>query len=158
MPPCQRPRPPCSLPSSTGGDKKALDSWLVIVRPPTPTAVTPWERSSFAGGVSIVVGSPGAAPPVAIDAVALPTCIKLAEGQEMIARFGKAYLADRRRVPFIMPSRRSTWNNHVGARHAQSRAFGASCPYSSRALAARFVRVLPASAHFSPESKGPSLG
>ena len=104
-------------------------------------------------GVYVVAGSPGAGLLWLLGAVALLTYIRLVEEQEMVAHLSEAYLACRRRVSFVMPR-----SNHVGARHAQSRAFGASCPYSSRAFAARFVQVLPASARFSPENKGPSPG
>ena len=40
---------------------------------------------------------------LALGAVALLTYIRLVEEKEMVARFGEAYLAYRRRVPFIIP-------------------------------------------------------
>ena len=54
-------------------------------------------------GVSVVAGSPGAGLLWLLGAVALLTYIRLAEEKEMVARFGEAYLAYRRRVPFIIP-------------------------------------------------------
>jgi protein-S-isoprenylcysteine O-methyltransferase Ste14 len=57
-------------------------------------------------GVSVVAGSLGAALLVLLGAAALLTYIKVAEEQEMVARFGEEYLAYRRRVPFIIPKLR----------------------------------------------------
>ena len=57
-------------------------------------------------GVCVVAGSPGAGLLWLLGAVALLTYIRLVEEKEMAARFGEAYLAYRRRVPFIIPRRR----------------------------------------------------
>ncbi len=55
------------------------------------------------GGVSVIVGSPGAALLALLGAAALLTYTKVVEEREMVARFGESYLAYRRRVPFIIP-------------------------------------------------------
>ena len=54
-------------------------------------------------GVCVVAGSPGAGLLWLLGAVLLLTYIRLVEEKEMVARFGEAYLAYRRRVPFIIP-------------------------------------------------------
>ena len=54
-------------------------------------------------GVCVVAGSPGAGLLWFLGAVALLTYVRLVEEKEMAARFGEAYLAYRRRVPFIIP-------------------------------------------------------
>jgi protein-S-isoprenylcysteine O-methyltransferase Ste14 len=54
-------------------------------------------------GVSVAAGSPGAALLVVLGAAVLLIYIKVVEEQEMVARFGEAYLAYRHRVPFIIP-------------------------------------------------------
>ena len=54
-------------------------------------------------GVSVVAGSLGAALLVLLGAAVLLTYIKVAEEQEMVARFGEEYLAYRRQVPFLIP-------------------------------------------------------
>lgn len=54
-------------------------------------------------GVSVVAGSPGAGVLWLLGAITLLTYIRLIEEKEMVARFGEAYLAYRRRVPFIIP-------------------------------------------------------
>lgn len=87
----------------------------LIVRPPYSDCRNPMALGAIVayGGVSVtpalapkrsagasVAGSPGAA---LLGAVALLTYIKVVEEREMVARFGEAYLAYRRRVPFIIP-------------------------------------------------------
>ena len=54
-------------------------------------------------GISVIMGSPGAAVLVLTGAAVLLTYIKIAEERELTARFGDEYLAYRRRVPFIIP-------------------------------------------------------
>ncbi len=77
----------------------------LIVRPPYSYCRNPMALGTIIayGGVSVVTGSPGAALLVLLGAAALLTYIKVVEEREMVARFGEAYLAYRRRVPFIIP-------------------------------------------------------
>lgn len=77
----------------------------LIVRPPYSYCRNPMALGTIVAylGVSVVAGSPGAALLAALGAVALLTYIRLLEEKEMAARFGEAYLAYRRRVPFIVP-------------------------------------------------------
>ncbi len=77
----------------------------LIVRPPYSYCRNPMALGAIVlyGGVSVAIGSPGAALLVFLGAAALLTYIKLAEEKEMIARFGEEYLAYRRRVPFLIP-------------------------------------------------------
>jgi protein-S-isoprenylcysteine O-methyltransferase Ste14 len=77
----------------------------LIVRPPYSYCRNPMALGTIIAylGVSVIAGSLGAALLVALGAVALLTYIKVAEEQEMVARFGEEYLVYRRRVPFIVP-------------------------------------------------------
>jgi protein-S-isoprenylcysteine O-methyltransferase Ste14 len=77
----------------------------LIVRPPYSYCRNPMALGAIAAylGVSVIMGSPGAALLVLLGAAALLTYIKVVEEREMVARFGEAYLAYRRRVPFIIP-------------------------------------------------------
>jgi protein-S-isoprenylcysteine O-methyltransferase Ste14 len=65
-------------------------------------SVTPALAPKRSAGAS-VAGSLGAALMVAPGAAALLIYIKIAEEQEMVARFGEEYLAYRSQVPFIIP-------------------------------------------------------
>ena len=80
----------------------------LIVRPPYSYCRNPMALGTIIayGGVSVVAGSPGAALLVALGVAVLLTYIKAVEEREMVARFGEAYLAYRRRVPFIIPKLR----------------------------------------------------
>ncbi len=80
----------------------------LIVRPPYSYCRNPMALGTIVayGGVSVVAGSPGAALLVVLGAAVLLTYIKAVEEREMVARFGEAYLAYRRRVPFIIPKLR----------------------------------------------------
>jgi protein-S-isoprenylcysteine O-methyltransferase Ste14 len=77
----------------------------LIIRPPYSYCRNPMALGTILAylGLSIIAGSPGAALLVALGAGALLAYIKVAEEREMVARFGEAYLAYRRRVPFIIP-------------------------------------------------------
>ena len=77
----------------------------LIVRPPYSYCRNPMALGAIVAylGVSVVVGSPGAALLVVLGAAVLLTYIKVAEEREMVARFGEEYVAYRRRVPFIIP-------------------------------------------------------
>ena len=77
----------------------------LIVSPPYSYCRNPMALGAIVAylGVCVVAGSPGAALLVAVGAIALLTYIRLVEEKEMVARFGEAYLAYRRRVPFIIP-------------------------------------------------------
>lgn len=77
----------------------------LIVQPPYSYCRNPMALGTIVGylGLSVIAGSPGAALVVALGATALLIYIKIAEEQEMIARFGEAYLAYRRNVPFLIP-------------------------------------------------------
>ncbi len=77
----------------------------LIVRPPYSYCRNPMALGTIVayGGVSVIAGSPGAALLVLLGAAGLLTYIKVVEEREMVARFGEAYLAYRRRVPFIIP-------------------------------------------------------
>ncbi len=77
----------------------------LIVCPPYSYCRNPMALGTIVayGGVSVIMGSPGAALLVALGAAVLLTYIKVVEEREMVARFGEAYLAYRRRVPFIIP-------------------------------------------------------
>ena len=77
----------------------------LIVRPPYSYCRNPMALGAIVAylGVCVITGSPGAALLVLLGAAALLTYIKVVEEREMVARFGEAYLAYRRRVPFIIP-------------------------------------------------------
>ncbi len=77
----------------------------LIVCPPYLYCRNPMALGTIVayGGVSVIMGSPGAALLVLLGAAVLLTYIKVVEEREMVARFGEAYLAYRRRVPFIIP-------------------------------------------------------
>ncbi len=77
----------------------------LIVCPPYSYCRNPMALGTIVayGGVSVIAGSPGAALLVLLGAAGLLTYIKVVEEREMVARFGEAYLAYRRRVPFIIP-------------------------------------------------------
>jgi protein-S-isoprenylcysteine O-methyltransferase Ste14 len=77
----------------------------LIVRPPYSYCRNPMALGTIIAylGLSVVAGSLGAVLVVALGAIALLTYIRLVEEKEMVARFGEAYLAYRRRVPFIIP-------------------------------------------------------
>jgi protein-S-isoprenylcysteine O-methyltransferase Ste14 len=77
----------------------------LIVRPPYSYCRNPMALGTIVAylGLSVIAGSLGAALLVAVGAIALLTYIRLVEEKEMVARFGEAYLAYRRRVPFIIP-------------------------------------------------------
>ncbi len=77
----------------------------LIVRPPYSYCRNPMALGTIVayGGVSVIMGSPGAALLVLLGAAVLLTYIKIVEEREMVTRFGEEYLAYRRRVPFIMP-------------------------------------------------------
>jgi protein-S-isoprenylcysteine O-methyltransferase Ste14 len=77
----------------------------LIVRPPYAYCRNPMALGAIVAylGVCVVAGSPGAGLLWLLGAVALLTYIRLVEEKEMVARFGEAYLAYRRRVPFIIP-------------------------------------------------------
>ena len=77
----------------------------LIIRPPYSYCRNPMALGTIMAylGLSVIAGSLGAALVVALGAVALLTYIRLVEEKEMVARFGEAYLAYRRRVPFIIP-------------------------------------------------------
>jgi protein-S-isoprenylcysteine O-methyltransferase Ste14 len=77
----------------------------LIVRPPYAYCRNPMALGAIVAylGVSVVAGSPGAALLWLLGAVALLAYIRLVEEKEMAARFGEAYRAYRRRVPFIIP-------------------------------------------------------
>ncbi len=77
----------------------------LIVCPPYSYCRNPMALGTIVayGGVSVIMGSPGAALLVLLGAAVLLTYIKVVEEREMVARFGEAYLAYRRRVPFIIP-------------------------------------------------------
>jgi protein-S-isoprenylcysteine O-methyltransferase Ste14 len=83
----------------------AMATQELIVRPPYAYCRNPMALGTIVAylGLSVIAGSPGAALLVALGAAALLTYIRLAEEKEMVARFGEAYLAYRRRVPFIIP-------------------------------------------------------
>ncbi len=77
----------------------------LIIRPPYAYCRNPMALGAIIAysGVSVVMGSLGAALLVLLGAVALLTYIKVVEEQEMVARFGEEYLAYRRQVPFLIP-------------------------------------------------------
>ena len=77
----------------------------LIVRPPYAYCRNPMALGTILAylGLSMAAGSRGAVLLVAPGAAALLLYIKLVEEREMVARFGDAYLAYRRRVPFIIP-------------------------------------------------------
>jgi protein-S-isoprenylcysteine O-methyltransferase Ste14 len=77
----------------------------LIVRPPYSYCRNPMALGTVVAylGLSVIAGSPGAALVVFLGAAVLLTYIRVAEEQEMVARFGDGYLAYRRRVPFIIP-------------------------------------------------------
>jgi len=77
----------------------------LIVQPPYAYCRNPMALGAIVLylGVSVIAESPGAALLVLLGAAALLTYIKVVEEREMVARFGEAYLAYRRRVPFIIP-------------------------------------------------------
>ena len=77
----------------------------LIVRPPYSYCRNPMALGTIIAylGLSVVAESLGAVLVVALGAVALLAYIRLVEEKEMVARFGEAYLAYRRRVPFIIP-------------------------------------------------------
>ena len=77
----------------------------LLVRPPYSYCGNPMALGTIIAylGVSVIMGSPGAALLVLLGATALLTYIKVVEEREMVARFGEEYLTYRRRVPFIMP-------------------------------------------------------
>jgi protein-S-isoprenylcysteine O-methyltransferase Ste14 len=77
----------------------------LIVRPPYSYCRNPMALGTIIAylGLSVIAGSPGAALVVLLGAAVLLIYIKVAEEQEMVARFGESYLAYRRRVPLIIP-------------------------------------------------------
>ena len=77
----------------------------LIIRPPYSYCRNPMALGTIMAylGLSVIAGSPGAALLVVLGAAVLLTYIKVAEEREMVARFGEAYLAYRRHVPFIIP-------------------------------------------------------
>ena len=77
----------------------------LIICPPYSYCRNPMALGAIVAylGVCVVVGSPGAGLLWLLGAVVLLTYIRLVEEKEMVARFGEAYLAYRRRVPFIIP-------------------------------------------------------
>ena len=77
----------------------------LLICPPYSYCRNPMALGAFVAylGVCVVAGSPGAGLLWLLGAVALLTYIRLVEEREMVARFGEAYLAYRRRVPFIIP-------------------------------------------------------
>ncbi len=82
----------------------------LIIRPPYSYCRNPMALGTIFAylGVSVVIGSLGAALLVLLGATVLLIYIKVVEEQEMVARFGEDYLAYRRRVPFIIPRRSRT--------------------------------------------------
>jgi protein-S-isoprenylcysteine O-methyltransferase Ste14 len=78
----------------------------LIVRAPYAYCRNPMALGAILAylGLGVVAGSRGAVLLVAPGAAALLAYIKLIEEREMVARFGDAYLAYRRRVPFLLPS------------------------------------------------------
>ena len=77
----------------------------LIVRPPYSYCRNPMALGAIVLylGVSVAAGSLGAALIVLLGAAALLTYIKVVEEREMVARFGEAYLAYRRRVLSLIP-------------------------------------------------------
>jgi protein-S-isoprenylcysteine O-methyltransferase Ste14 len=77
----------------------------LIVRPPYAYCRNPMALGAIVAylGVCVVAGSPGAGLLWFLGAAALLAYIRLVEEKEMVARFGEAYRAYRRRVPFIIP-------------------------------------------------------
>lgn len=77
----------------------------LIDRPPYSYCRNPMALGAIVAylGVSVIMGSPGAALLVLLGSAVLLTYIKVAEERELVARFGEEYLDYRRRVPFIIP-------------------------------------------------------
>jgi protein-S-isoprenylcysteine O-methyltransferase Ste14 len=77
----------------------------LLVEPPYAYSRNPMALGAILAylGASVAAGSAGAALLVGAAAGALLTYIRLFEEREMVARFGEAYLAYRRRTPFLLP-------------------------------------------------------
>ena len=77
----------------------------LIVSPPYSYCRNPMALGAIVAylGVCVVAGSPGAGLLWFLGAAALLAYIRLVEEKEMVARFGEAYRAYRRQVPFIIP-------------------------------------------------------
>jgi protein-S-isoprenylcysteine O-methyltransferase Ste14 len=77
----------------------------LLICPPYSSCRNPMALGAVVAylGVCVVAGSPGAGLLWFLGAVALLAYTRLVEEREMMARFGEAYLAYRRRVPFIIP-------------------------------------------------------
>lgn len=77
----------------------------LIVRPPYSYCRNPMALGAIVAylGVSVIMGSPGAALLVLLGSAVLLSYIRVAEERELAARFGEEYLDYRRRVPFIIP-------------------------------------------------------
>ena len=81
----------------------------LIIKPPYSYRRNPMALGTIVAylGLSVIAGSPGAGLLWLLGAATLLIYIKVAEEREMVARFGEAYLAYRRRVPFIIPRLRT---------------------------------------------------
>ena len=77
----------------------------LIIQPPYAYTRNPMALGAIVmyTGVCILVGSIGSLLLVVIGAAALLTYIYRFEEQEMVLRFGDAYLAYRQQTPFIIP-------------------------------------------------------
>lgn len=77
----------------------------LIIQPPYSYTRNPMALGAILmyTGVCILVGSIGSFLLVVMGAAALLTYIHRFEEQEMVLRFGDAYLAYRRRTPFFIP-------------------------------------------------------
>jgi len=77
----------------------------LIIQPPYAYTRNPMALGAIVmyTGVCILIGSIGAFILVALGAAALLTYIHRFEEQEMVLRFGDAYLAYRRQTPFFFP-------------------------------------------------------
>ncbi len=77
----------------------------LVVQPPYSYCRNPMALGAIVMylGVSIWIGSPGAACLVFIGAAALLTYIKKIEEKEMEIRFGREYLEYKSRTPFLFP-------------------------------------------------------
>jgi protein-S-isoprenylcysteine O-methyltransferase Ste14 len=81
----------------------------LVVEPPYTYCRNPMALGAIGMylGVAVLVGSPGAVVVVLLLTATLLAYIKRAEEPDMVARFGPAYLAYRRRTPFLLPRFRS---------------------------------------------------